>query len=410
MKNKIVSILVCILAVIGCSFTIVASTNLEKQISVTQFNNDKQVGNTLVTDFYISRVVEVNIDGSIVWQKTDLNEPIDAERLTNGNTLIVERGSSRVIEVDSNGNMIWSYTALNGPYDAERLENGNTLITDSGGSRVIEVNTGGNIIWEKTGLNEPFDAERLTNGNTLIAESGINQRVIEVDSSGTIVWEISVDDPIDVERLENGNTLITEFSSGRIIEVDNTGSTVWEYSGGLGNKFDAERLSDGNTLLTDLYNYRVIEVDNSGTIVLEIDGFDYPVDVERISNKQPNAPTIDGNNRGKPNTEYDFTFNSIDPDGDDIAEYIINWGDGTGEETISGPFESGEEATASHSWTAEETFTIKAKAKDINAAESNWSEFEITIPRTKTTSHLLFEWFLERLPILERLLMLIRTI
>ena len=410
MKNKIISILVCLLTVIICTFNIVASTNAENKISVTQYNNDKQVGNTLVTDFYISRVIEVNIIGNIVWQKTGLNEPFDAERLENGNTLIVERGSNRVNEFDSDGDMIWSYYSLNGPTDAERLENGNTLITDAGGSRVIEVNNGGNIVWQKTDLNTPFDAERLENGNTLIAENGVNQRVIEVDSSGTIVWEISVDNPVDVERLENDNTLITEFSSGRIIEVDNVGSTVWEYSDGLGNKFDAERLSDGNTLLTDLYNYRVIEVDNSGTIVLEINGFDYPVDIERISNDPPNAPTIDGINSGKPNTEYDFTFKSIDPNGDDIIEYVIDWGDGEFTDWI-GPYSSGEAVEVCHTFISPGVYLIKAKAKDVNGVESEWSsDFEVTITRTKTASYSLLEWLVERLPILEKLLILIRLI
>ena len=126
-------------------------------------------------------------------------------------------------------------------------------------------------------------------------------------------------------------------------------------------------------------------------------------------NKPPNTPIIDGPNNGITNNEYNFTFNSTDPDDDDILEYVIDWGDGTEEVTISGPFASGEKVTSNHCWTIQKTFTIKAKAKDINGAESNWSEFEVTIPRTKTTINSLFHWLLERFPILKRLYSLIRV-
>ncbi len=124
-------------------------------------------------------------------------------------------------------------------------------------------------------------------------------------------------------------------------------------------------------------------------------------------NQAPNAPTISGQTSGKAGTSYNYTFNSTDPDGDDILEYIIYWGDNTGEETITGPFASGEEVTGSHTWTSQDTFTIKAKAKDIYGAESNWSEFEVTIPRTKTSVYSMLQWFLDRFPLLERLLNLI---
>jgi len=115
-----------------------------------------------------------------------------------------------------------------------------------------------------------------------------------------------------------------------------------------------------------------------------------------IENNPPSTPIIDGSNKGKPNTPYNFTFNSTDPDGDDIAEYVIKWGDDSSEEIITGPFESGKEVTGSHNWTSQETFTIKAKAIDIYGADSNWSEFEVTIPRSKTTVYTLFKLFFER--------------
>jgi hypothetical protein len=109
------------------------------------------------------------------------------------------------------------------------------------------------------------------------------------------------------------------------------------------------------------------------------------------SNNPPDPPVITGTTNGKTGTSYTYTFTSVDPDNDDIAEYIVNWGDNTGEETITGPFPSGSPATASHKWNFQGTYTIKAKAVDIYGAGSDWAEFEVTIPRNKIVSRYIFK-------------------
>ena len=129
-----------------------------------------------------------------------------------------------------------------------------------------------------------------------------------------------------------------------------------------------------------------------------------------VENNPPDAPEINGPDKGIPDTSYEYGFTSVDPEGHDIAEYIVNWGDGTGEETIVGPFESGVEVFANHSWDEKLTYTIQAKAKDVYGAESNWSEFEVTIPRNKSFNFNfnLLSWLFERFQLLERLLIVIK--
>jgi hypothetical protein len=405
MRKKLVGILVCILLTIGSVITVVASTNVEKQRSVLQGNSIKHGGNTLITELYNNRVIEVNSDGTIIWEKTGLNFPTDVERLANGNTLISEYGNNRVIEVDSGGIMVWEYAAgLNGPFDTERLTNGNTLISDTYANRVIEVNSGGTIVWEKAGLFYPYDAERLSNGNTLISEIG-NNRVIEVDSGGTMVWEkAGLNGPFDAERLENGNTLITEQLYGRrVIEVDSSDNIVWQYiSGGL--LFDAERLTSGNTLITELtyYESHVIEVDSSGTIIWEKAGLFYPIDAERI-NYPPATPTICGQTSGKTGKVYEYTFFTVDPDGDEVS-YYIEWGDGDTTSWTEFKPSSNPVYSESHSWDTQGTYIIQAKAKDIDGKESDMGTLEVNIPRTRALNHQLFHWLFERFPLVERLL------
>jgi hypothetical protein len=127
------------------------------------------------------------------------------------------------------------------------------------------------------------------------------------------------------------------------------------------------------------------------------------------TNNPPEQPSITGNTNGKVGTSYTYTFSSIDPDEDNISEYIIDWGDNTSLENITGPFASGEEVQANHIWTSEDTYIIKAKAIDIYGGESEWAVFTVTIPRNKavTNIHMFLLRLLKRFPLLERLFKMI---
>lgn len=134
---------------------------------------------------------EPSIDPEVKYNDwTHLN---DVDRLPNGNTLISLRNLSKVIEVNKTGNIVWSwgnYSVLGHPHNPDKLRNGNVLICDSGYNRVIEVNTTTQKIeWVYEGmLNWPRDADRLPNGNTLITDS-LNDRIIEINPDKEIIWE-----------------------------------------------------------------------------------------------------------------------------------------------------------------------------------------------------------------------------
>jgi hypothetical protein len=123
--------------------------------------------------------------------------------------------------------------------------------------------------------------------------------------------------------------------------------------------------------------------------------------------RSPEAPTITGPNKGVMGQDYNFTVVATDPDGDDIS-YFIDWGDGKITETKN--FWSGKVVTLNHTWNEKGAYLIKGKAIDEYGLESNWSEFEIIIPRYKATFNNIFQWFFKHFPILERILFLIRPI
>jgi parallel beta-helix repeat protein len=114
---------------------------------------------------------------------------------------------------------------------------------------------------------------------------------------------------------------------------------------------------------------------------------------------EPRAPIINGPSGGKPGVEICFTFNSTDPD-DDEVKYIINWGDGTIVETGYNP--SGIPVEVFHTWNKKETFVILATAVDIYGYMGDWSMFEVKIIRDKTITNSLLLRFLEKYPLLNQ--------
>jgi hypothetical protein len=121
-----------------------------------------------------------------------------------------------------------------------------------------------------------------------------------------------------------------------------------------------------------------------------------------IGNTAPEKPTINGPLNGIPNVELEYTFNAIDPDGDDLY-YFISWGDGANI-TNYGPISSGQEIRLSHTWTKRGEFDITAKVKDPCDTESPLEKLRITIPRNKATLNTLILRILERFSLIKNIL------
>ena len=101
-------------------------------------------------------------------------------------------------------------------------------------------------------------------------------------------------------------------------------------------------------------------------------GFDDVVVSKGEGGSDPNKPAKpSGPTSGKPGEEYTYTTYYSDPKGEQVY-YMWDWADGTYSDWI-GPYESGDTASASHSWDDLGTYSIRVKAKDINNNETEWS-------------------------------------
>jgi hypothetical protein len=82
---------------------------------------------------------------------------------------------------------------------------------------------------------------------------------------------------------------------------------------------------------------------------------------------EPNGPRSGG-----VGLKFTYTAVTTDPDGDEIS-YKFDWGDGT-ESDWTDFVASGEEGSASKTWTEEGEYEVKVKARDDIGAVSDWSD------------------------------------
>jgi hypothetical protein len=176
---------------------------------------------TLVSETGNSAVLIIDDSGVRVRRLTTLSDgsqfiyPNNADWLSDDTILVTDRDADRVVEVTLDGQILWSYggeSILAGPHSARRLQNGNTLISDSENDRVVEVTRDLQIAWEYRGpLDWPRGVQRLENGDTLIASSYEGQ-VKQVTHDGRVLWSYSCDLPYETTILKDGRILSSVFS------------------------------------------------------------------------------------------------------------------------------------------------------------------------------------------------------
>lgn len=83
-------------------------------------------------------------------------------------------------------------------------------------------------------------------------------------------------------------------------------------------------------------------------------------------NNPPSVPTLNWSQ------VFGLTMTSTDPEGDSVF-YQVDWGDGSSSGWL-GPYSSGQQGHVGHTWVTPGEYLIKARAKDIYNATSDWSD------------------------------------
>lgn len=227
---------------------------------------------------------------------------------------------------------------------------------------------------------------------------------IWVQHEKIIPFDLDTTNHIDISVSKTGNTAILGGDYDEMLE---------EYSGFayVFNKYNDRWFKQQKITSSDLEpgDWFGRSVSISGNIALV--GAPYDGDkgyrsgsayIFTCDNNIPAIPTISGESSGEPNIVYEYSFVSIDPDGDNLT-YIIDWGENTSLEVV-GPYYSGDTLYFEHNWSKRGVYLIKAKARDIHGGESPWAIYEVSMPKSNNYVNFWIMRLIQRFPILEFLI------
>lgn len=252
-----------------------------------------------------------------------------------------------------------------------------------------------------------------------------NRAVADISGSMTISWLENGKIQVNIDIQNNEETQYNGYIRAFITEIISRYDTYYgdpyhfgflDYAYDLGFSVEAGGIYT-NSIVWDGNEHQDEHGDDFGDIdpdniqvsmaIYNNDGFVDETVAARISgNNPPDAPTIIGPINGKPGEKYEYIFTANDFNNDNIY-YYIEWGDGDIEDWI-GPYNSGEEVIFDHIWNEKETFSVRARVRDIHGTESQWAIQKVTIPVSHYNTHILIlrllDNFSHSFPILKQLL------
>jgi rhodanese-related sulfurtransferase len=121
------------------------------------------------------------------------------------------------------------------------------------------------------------------------------------------------------------------------------------------------------------------------------------------NNTKPDAPTINGPTKAGPDIVLEYNLSTADAEGDAVY-YMVDWGDNTTTGWV-GPIAINQEFIVNHTYANKGSYMVQAKVKDFYGNESEVTELEINIPRTRTKNFNPLSWLLERFPNLYQIIL-----
>ena len=216
--------------------------------------------------------------------------------------------------------------------------------------------------------------------------------IYSINPDGTIKWKYEVDD----EGISSSPAIdkygivyiggLGGYRYGDLYALNPNGTIRWKYKTGDAI-FSSAAIGEDGTIYISSWD-------------------EYLYAIEPVDDEPPKKPEIDGPASGKIGTGYNFTAKTTDPDGENIS-YFFDWDDGTNSgwtDFVS----SGTSVSRLHGWWEKGTYTVRVKARgEKYSRESEWGELAVTLPRDKSISSSPLLRFLERYPLLNKLINII---
>lgn len=363
-------------------------------------------------------------DGSLIWEVTLSDFSWDNSITADGAGMIyLALYGDRTINAydEATGDLVWSYQLRRGSLSFNAYHNEVLFISDTSGYVYALDSASGTFIWEnKLGDVIDISSPTISGGLLFIGTRDFEEGSFFAldESNGDILWRYTVGSSVTAPPsiadgimfcgtddwhmyafdvgVGNSDWLLHRFDAANTAYSPN-GLMHWQYVSASCTTLDNTTTCD----IENLYDYDVENVtlklpegvhanwyDTEGGLLKSQSDHYVIADIASLSSltiiikidlsNHPDTPVITGPTSGVIGREYAYTVSTADPDGDDIS-YYIDWGDGSATGWTS-TISSGETITASHVWSEKATYTVKAKAKDVYGAESDWGHLQVSMP------------------------------
>ena len=349
-------------------------------------------------------------DGALIWAYTMTDGTYSSPTVFDGKIYFGSNDKNVYCLDADNGSLIWNYDTLSEVHSSPAIAYDYLYIGTSDGRLLCLNRENGGFVWSYQISGSVESSPAVADGKIYFGTNpccGFTSYFICLNAyTGTKIWEYNF-------NLLTGSKSSAALAASKVF-VGSADGKVYAYG-------DTEFLADANGPYHGLIN---TSVDFTGSVYGGEPGFswywdfgdnatstnqnpnhayaslgeyivtltvtdnvgDVATDETSVFIETPNSPPVtpivDGPTTGKPGEPYDYTFTSLDSNGDKIL-YFIDWDDNTTSGWI-GPFPSGVSLKREHTWSYKGSYIVKAKVKDQHGAESNWSDpFEMTITEPK---------------------------
>jgi len=354
----------------------------------------------------------------------------------NGIIYVASVNGCNICAVYPNGTKKWDYVTDNLVYSSPVLDNNGIVYCGSHDGNMYAIYTGNGTLKWKFDTGDWCGGTGATIGDDGIIYFGsVDGFLYALYSNGTLKWRLPLGSNVvsSPALAEDGTIYVAAYKIVRgayMYSISPEGAINWQY------ELDIEAMSaspvidkygiiyiggwDGvfyafNPDGTIRWKYQTLDdifpsaaIGEDGTIYFgshSETSTAYLYAIEPYDNNPPEKPSVNGPLKGSPGKELTYSVVSTDPDGDKIS-YYIDWGDFSNSgwtQYVS----SGTPVSMSHTWQWWYTYTIMVGVKDEHGMES-WVTLEVKISKNKILTTSLFLEFLEKFPLLERLLNFIK--
>jgi len=343
----------------------------------------------------VSNIFAVNPDGTEKWRYATGYLITSDPAIGDDGTIYIGSGDDYLYAMNPNGTLKWRFKTGDIVKGHPSIADDGTIYINSFDNNVYALNPNGTEKWRFGGSYSGSNSVSIANDGTIYI---CGKAIYALNPNGSLKWTFDLGSnkyaghssaAISADGTIYIGTYFSPGSSndgGEIVAVNPDGTEKWR-----------KWIADDSVQSSPCIGSDGTVYVGSASTTYAGSTYGYLHAFGEWDPTAPEAPSINGETQGHYGESYDYTFVSNDPENQDIR-YYIDWGDGSYKDWI-GPYSSGQEITVSHTWDEENTYTIRAKAKDTLDVESPWSTLEVTMPiNQQSYSFPLLQRLLERFP------------